>query len=203
MFSNMTNYAQAPAPAAPSQPLPLLPKEDSNKGSKVQLVESTNNPASLLAKNDLSEALQGAQRDMFLAAFRETRGLPGSRVKIVECAEPPVPASMMPTAQATQTTPSQPSPPPPAAAAAAAPPPPPVATRKCHQNSHPPWRKCQHTAWCQQIINLDEIIIVLEYNKAAKQPSQQSLLEQKSFPKIIRPSILQQQQLQQVSVVVW
>jgi hypothetical protein len=84
---------------APSQQAPPLPKDDSNRGSKVQLVESANdsanNPASLLLPNHdaLLDAL-GKKRDKSLAAFGETGSSSGSRVDMVDC-------SMMPTLQAT------------------------------------------------------------------------------------------------------
>jgi hypothetical protein len=84
---------------APSQQAPPSPKDDSNRGSQVQLVESANdsanNPASLLLPNHdaLLDAL-GKKRDKSLAAFGETGSSSGSRVDMVDC-------SMMPTLQAT------------------------------------------------------------------------------------------------------
>jgi hypothetical protein len=92
---------------APSQQAPPSPKDDSNRGSKVQLVESANdsanNPTSLLLPNHdaLLDAL-GKKRDKSLAAFGETGSSSGSRVDMVDC-------SMMPTLQATPpSTPTQP-----------------------------------------------------------------------------------------------
>jgi hypothetical protein len=75
---------------APSQQAPPSPKDDSNRGSKVQLVESANdsanNPASLLLPNHdaLLDAL-GKKRDKSLAAFGETGSSSGSRVDMVDC----------------------------------------------------------------------------------------------------------------------
>jgi hypothetical protein len=83
----MMQEAQA-TPMTPSQPTPPLPKDNSNKGSKVQIVETA---VDLLSHNklhvDWPSEFQGAKKKMLPAAFRETTGH-SCRAMCVEYAEP-------------------------------------------------------------------------------------------------------------------